>query len=85
MADAGEAERAETDRDADTAVVAQALTEQELRVLEFLAAGWTYPAAANRLNMSDRTLRRRITVACHKLGVSTRIEAMVEAARQGLI
>lgn len=61
------------------------LTEQERRGLELLAAGLTSPAAADRLNVSARTLRRRIDTVCRKFGVATRIEATAEAARRGLI
>lgn len=90
MTDAGEAGRAEPNHDTASTepgrhVVDQVLTDQEFRLLEFFAAGLTYPAAADRLNVSDRTLRRWIAVGCQRLGVATRIEATAEAARRGLI
>lgn len=47
--------------------------------------GLTHLAAADRLNVSARTLRRRIDTVCRKFGVNTRIEATAEAARRGLI
>lgn len=61
------------------------LTEAEITALACLAAGDTLYAAARRLNVSERTVRRRIRTACDRLNVATPIEAVVWAAKRGLV
>lgn len=62
-----------------------ALTEQEIGLLSLLAAGLPLHAVARRLDTSDRTVRRRVRAVCDRLGVSAPIEAVVWAARRGLL
>lgn len=61
------------------------LTPQELRVLAALAAGMTSQTAARRLDISDRTVRRRVQGVCDRVGVDTTIEAVTWAAKNDLI
>lgn len=61
------------------------LTDAEIRVLAELAGGSTADRAARRLGISDRTLRRRVRRACDRLGVHTPVEAVVWAAKRGLV
>jgi DNA-binding NarL/FixJ family response regulator len=42
-------------------------------------------AVARRLDLSERTVRRRTRAACDRLGVGTAIEAVVWAAHRGLL
>ena len=57
----------------------------ELTVLAAVASGASETAAARRLHISARTLRRRLRKACDALGVEAPIEAVVWAARNRLI
>lgn len=61
------------------------LTDEELRVLAEVASGVTTEVAAKRLDLSTRTLRRRLRIICARLGVATPIQAVVWAARRHLI
>nr|WP_106585676.1 hypothetical protein [Murinocardiopsis flavida] len=61
------------------------LSEPEVRLLAEIATGVTTDVAARRLELSARTLRRRLRTICDELGVNTPIEAVVWAARKQLI
>lgn len=65
--------------------VASRLDEEEIRALACVAKGMTLDTIARRLDVSDRTVRRRIRALCDKLDVTTPIEAVVWAARRKLI
>jgi DNA-binding NarL/FixJ family response regulator len=54
-------------------------------LLSLLARGRTNFAIAETLGVSERTVRRRTLSVCEKIGVSTPIEAVVEAVRRGLL
>ncbi len=55
-----------------------ALTEQELRVLELVAAGRTNQAIAHLLRISPRTVAKHLEHAYRKLNVSNRAAAAVK-------
>jgi DNA-binding NarL/FixJ family response regulator len=61
------------------------LTHDELQVLALLARGLTTDRIASRLNMSERTVRRKTRSACDSLNVETTVEAIVWAVRRRLI
>ncbi len=61
------------------------LEDEELQVLEDLAAGRTLNTIAQRHHLSERSVRRRVRHACEVLEVDTGIEAVVKAVRLGLI
>lgn len=70
----GESQPAEPDLDG---------LEQEM--LGMLSRGMSNVQIADRLFMSDTTVKRRLRVVFAKLGVSRRAEAVGEAARRGLL
>ncbi|MDZ5441544.1 LuxR C-terminal-related transcriptional regulator [Micromonospora sp. 4G57] len=61
------------------------LSEDDVALLALLARGLSLDAVARRLEMSERTVRRRTRTICDRLGVTTPIEAVVWAARRHLI
>lgn len=60
-------------------------TGDDLRLLALLADGLPMDAVARRLELSERTVRRRTRALCDRLGVSTPIQAVVWAVRNRLI
>jgi DNA-binding NarL/FixJ family response regulator len=65
--------------------VAPALSARELQVLELVAAGAGTNAIAEKLALSVHTTRNHIRNLMTKLGAHSRVEAVVIAARSGLI
>jgi DNA-binding NarL/FixJ family response regulator len=63
----------------------EGLSEDDLRLLGLLASGRAPEAIARELEISERTLRRRLRHVCDLLGVRTPIEAVVWAVRSALI
>jgi DNA-binding NarL/FixJ family response regulator len=61
------------------------LAADQLDILSLLAQGQTVEAIARRLNVSERTVRRRVRAVTVELGVDSTIEAVVWAVRQQLI
>ncbi|MGH3322322.1 MAG: LuxR family transcriptional regulator [Streptosporangiaceae bacterium] len=61
------------------------LSDEEVYVLALLATGVTLDVAARRVDLSERTLRRRVRAVCDRIGVDTPIEAVVWAAKRDLI
>jgi DNA-binding NarL/FixJ family response regulator len=61
------------------------LTQREMQVLEALAEGLTNREIAERLHMSVDTERTHMMNILSKLGVHSRLQALLFAARYGLI
>ncbi|SDH79426.1 regulatory protein, luxR family [Sinosporangium album] len=61
------------------------LTEDDLVILAELAKGVTVDRVGRRLDISGRTVRRRLRGICDRIGVATAIEAVAWAARRRLI
>jgi two-component system, NarL family, response regulator LiaR len=59
------------------------LTEREERVLQLLAQGMSNREIADALFVSDRTVQAHLTRIFAKLGVSSRLEAVLTAVRRG--
>lgn len=62
-----------------------ALTDRELRVLEFVASGLTAQDIGLKLNIAARTVRFHVDSARTKMGALNREEAIALVARAGLI
>jgi len=69
----------------DALVVFEPLTNREREVLEWLALGLSNRAIAERLGISEHTVKFHVTSIYGKLDVSSRAEAVRRAARRGLI
>ncbi|MEV7098754.1 LuxR C-terminal-related transcriptional regulator [Amycolatopsis sp. NPDC051045] len=61
------------------------LDREELALLALFAEGLPLDIIAQRLELSDRTVRRRMRSICDRLGLATPIQAVVWAARRGLV
>jgi DNA-binding NarL/FixJ family response regulator len=61
------------------------LTNQEHRLLTWLAEGYSYQAAADKMHVSVNTVRNYIRAIYEKLHVHSKSEAVSKAIRQGLI
>ncbi|MEV0070897.1 MULTISPECIES: LuxR C-terminal-related transcriptional regulator [unclassified Amycolatopsis] len=61
------------------------LEREELDLLALFAEGLPLDSIARRLELSDRTVRRRMRSICDRLGFATPIQAVVWAARRGLV
>jgi two-component system nitrate/nitrite response regulator NarL len=62
-----------------------ALTAREREVLALLAEGLGNKAIAARLDISEHTAKFHVNAILSKLGAGSRAEAIVLAARRGLI
>ncbi|MCY7273178.1 MAG: response regulator transcription factor [Phormidesmis sp. CAN_BIN44] len=63
----------------------QALTSREVEVLGMLAEGLGNKTIARRLTISEHTVKFHISSIFSKLNASSRTEAVILGARQGLI
>ena len=61
------------------------LTEREVDVLRLIGKGYKVPEAAGLLGISAHTVTSYVRDIYRKLGISSRAEAAVEAARRGLV
>jgi DNA-binding NarL/FixJ family response regulator len=69
----------------DGAADAGALNAADIHLLGLLAEGLPLEAVGRRLDLSDRTIRRRARSVCDRIGVRAPIQAVAWAARRGLI
>ncbi len=63
----------------------ETLTPREREVLALLAEGLSNKAIADRLDISEHTAKFHVNAVMAKLGVQRRTEAVVRAARMGLV
>jgi DNA-binding NarL/FixJ family response regulator len=61
------------------------LTPREIEVLELLAEGLPNRAIADRLGISDQTVKFHVASIAGKLGAANRTDAVRRAVRRGLI
>jgi DNA-binding NarL/FixJ family response regulator len=62
-----------------------AVSDREREVLQFLADGQTVPDIASSMGLSAHTVRNHIRRAMKHLGVHSRLDAVVAAARAGIL
>ena len=72
-------------RRADDDRLPEALTPREIEVLELVAEGLPNKAIADRLGISDQTVKFHLASISGKLGASNRTDAVRRAVRSGLI
>ncbi|MGH9519924.1 MAG: response regulator transcription factor [Terriglobales bacterium] len=69
----------------DPVVQAEALTAREVQVLRLAAAGLANKQIANRLGISDHTVKFHLAGLMGKLGAASRTEAVTLGIRRGLV
>ena len=79
-----DASRFDPGGDVESAVV-EPLTQREIQVLELLAEGLPNKAIADRLKISDQTVKFHVSSISAKLGAVNRTDAVRRAVRRGLI
>jgi DNA-binding NarL/FixJ family response regulator len=70
---------------APASAITGALNDRELEVLRLLARGFTNADIANRLVLSEGTVRNYVSSVLEKLGVSDRTQAAILALRHGIV
>jgi DNA-binding NarL/FixJ family response regulator len=60
------------------------LTPQQLRVLALLAEGRLNKQIAHEMSITEATVKAHVTAILHKLGVRTRVQAVIAARQLGL-
>jgi DNA-binding NarL/FixJ family response regulator len=73
------------DADHDDEAIVEPLTPREVQVLELLAEGLPNKAIAERLEISDQTVKFHVASISGKLGAVNRTDAVRRAVRRGLI
>jgi DNA-binding NarL/FixJ family response regulator len=61
------------------------LTPRELEVLDLLAEGLSNKRIAQRLRISDQTVKFHVAAICGKLGAVNRTDAVRRAIRRGIV
>ena len=64
---------------------AELLTTRETEVLKLMALGWHNHKIAEHLSVSERTVKYHVSSILSKLEVANRTNAVIAAARRGLI
>jgi len=70
---------------ADDPETVETLTSREIQVLELLAEGRSNKAIAQRLGISDQTVKFHVAAISGKLGAVNRTDAVRRAIRRGLV
>jgi DNA-binding NarL/FixJ family response regulator len=69
----------------DTATVEERLTPRELEVLTLMAEGLSNKLIADRLGISDQTVKFHVASVCGKLDALNRTDAVRRGLQRGLI
>jgi DNA-binding NarL/FixJ family response regulator len=69
----------------EDAWISQSLTPREIDVLELLAEGLSNKSIAERLGISDQTVKFHVASISSKLGASNRTDVVRLALRRGLV
>ncbi len=77
--------RAPAPADNDLGPLAEPLTNRELEVLQLLGEGLSNKMIADRLHISEHTVKFHVSAIYGKLGVASRTEAVRAGARRGLL
>jgi FixJ family two-component response regulator len=81
MADCGEARPGRS----GVSKLARCIGEDDLLLIMLFAEGLPIDVIARRLDLSERTVRRRARAICDRVGARATIQVVAWAAREGLI
>jgi DNA-binding NarL/FixJ family response regulator len=73
------------DLDASELAGLEPLTEREHQVLELVVQGLNNPEIAERLHLSENTIKKYLHNILEKLHLNNRVEAAIYAVKQGLV
>jgi two-component system NarL family response regulator len=65
--------------------LAISLSDPERALLHLLAEGQSNHAIGQKLGVSEKTIERRVSEICMRLGVTSRVAAAVRAVREAMI
>jgi len=71
-------------RSSEATAPAEALTEREIELLRLVAEGLSNAEIANRLFLSDQTVKKQFSAVMQKLHLNNRAQAAAYAVRKGL-
>jgi DNA-binding NarL/FixJ family response regulator len=77
--------RTKSDHESDDEAMLDPLTPREVQVLELLAEGLANNTIAERLAISDQTVKFHVASIYGKLGAANRTDAVRRAVRRGMI
>lgn len=72
-------------RDREASLLLQDLTARELEVLQALADGLSDREISDRFHVSPATVRTHVTSVLGKLGATSRLQALVQGVRHGVV
>ena len=70
---------------ADSGRVLGALTDGQREILALVSEGYSNREIANRVHLSENTVKTHLQEIFRKLGVRNRVEAAIRAVREGLL
>ena len=62
-----------------------ALTERDIEILRYVAAGMSNKEIAEKLSYAEKTVKNYLSLIFQKLGIRDRTQAAIFALRQGLL
>ncbi|MFW6057136.1 MAG: response regulator transcription factor [Chloroflexota bacterium] len=75
----------ELSREKETASFMSPLTPKEMEVLHYMAEGYLNKQIADKLDVTEQTIKNHITSILRKLNANARTQAVVIAIRKGLV
>ena len=75
----------ELSREKETASFMSPLTPKEMEVLQYMAEGYLNKQIADKLDVTEQTIKNHITSILRKLNANARTQAVVIAIKKGLV
>jgi len=75
----------ELSRERETATLISPLTPREMEILNYMAQGYLNQQIADKLDVSEQTIKNHVTSILRKLNANARTQAVVIAIKKGLV